>query len=180
MTNRPMASAVALALYISTIIGANAAISMIGLVPVGFGLMAPAGVYFAGLAFTLRDAVQQAAGPRWSIAAVLVGAALSALLSPSLALASGVAFVLSELADMAVYTPLRQRAWLLAVALSNTIGLLVDSVLFLWLAFGSLDLLAGQVVGKFGMTLLAVALVLVWRHLRPAAAGVLNGQNAEQ
>lgn len=150
--------------YIATIFAANLAITMIGLVPVGFGLLAPAGVYFAGLAFTLRDAVQETMGRRWTVAAILVGALISAGLSAQLALASGIAFLLSELADFAVYTPLRQRSWLAAVISSNTVGVIIDSALFLWLAFGSLEFLPGQIVGKLWMTALAVALILVWRR----------------
>lgn len=154
--------------YILVIVMANWAISTFGLVPVGFGLLAPAGVYFAGLAFTLRDLVQEQLGRRWTIGAIVAGAAISAILSPGLAIASGVAFLASELADFAVYTPLRERNWLLAVALSNTVGLVADSVLFLLLAFGSLEFLAGQVVGKGWMTALAVALLwTVRRRLAP-------------
>jgi uncharacterized PurR-regulated membrane protein YhhQ (DUF165 family) len=81
-----------------------------------------------------------------------------------LALASGTAFLASELADMLVYVPLRRRHWLGAVALSNTVGLVVDSALFLWLAFGSLDFLAGQVVGKAEMTVLAVGVLWLVRR----------------
>jgi queuosine precursor transporter len=33
--------------YIATIFGANWAISTLSMIPVGFGLLAPAGVYFA-------------------------------------------------------------------------------------------------------------------------------------
>lgn len=150
--------------YIVTIVAANVAITVFGLVPVGLGLMAPAGVYFAGLAFTLRDGVQETLGRRWTVAAILVGAAISSAMSPQLAIASGLAFLLSEAADFAVYTPLRKRSWLAAVVASNTVGLLIDSALFLWLAFGSLDFLAGQVVGKLWMTALAVALILIWRR----------------
>jgi uncharacterized PurR-regulated membrane protein YhhQ (DUF165 family) len=150
--------------YILTIVAANAAITHFGLVPVGFGLVAPAGVYFVDLAFSLRDAVQETLGRRWTIAAVLIGAALSALLSGPLALASGFAFLLSELADFAVYTPLRRRGWLAAVAASNIVGLLADSVLFLWLAFGSLDYLVGQLAGKLWMTVLAVAIIAAYRR----------------
>jgi uncharacterized PurR-regulated membrane protein YhhQ (DUF165 family) len=51
----------------------------------------------------------------------VIGAGLSALVSPQFAVASGIAFLVSELADLAVYTPLRQRNWLAAVALSNTV-----------------------------------------------------------
>lgn len=149
-----------LLLYVGTILGANWAITTLGLVPVGFGLVAPAGVYFAGLAFTCRDLTQEALGRRWTFGAILLGAGLSALLSPQLALASGTAFLVSEGLDFAVYTPLRERHWLGAVAASNTVGLVVDSVLFLWLAFGSLAFLPGQLVGKTWMTLLAV--VVLW------------------
>jgi uncharacterized PurR-regulated membrane protein YhhQ (DUF165 family) len=146
----------ALVAYIATIFAANWAITTFGLVPVGFGLLAPAGVYFAGLAFTFRDLTQDALGRGWTYLAIVVGAGLSALLSGPLALASGSAFLLSETADLLVYTPLRRRHWLGAVALSNLVGLVVDSALFLWLAFGSLDFLAGQVVGKLEMTALAI------------------------
>lgn len=149
--------------YVLTIVAANVAISLIGFVPVGFGLMAPAGVYFAGLAFSLRDALQETLGRRWVIAAILTGAIFSAALSPTLAVASGVAFLVSELADFAVYTPLRGYSWVAAVVISNTVGSVIDSALFLWLAFDSLDFLPGQVVGKLWMTALAVALIMAWR-----------------
>lgn len=152
------------AAFIATVFAANWAITTIGIVPVGFGLMAPAGVYFAGLAFTLRDGLHELGGRRWVVAAILIGAALSGLLSGPLALASGVAFLLSEAADYAVYAPLRQRGWLPAVVASNIVGVVVDSALFLWLAFGSLDFLAGQIVGKLWMTALAVALIVVYRR----------------
>jgi uncharacterized PurR-regulated membrane protein YhhQ (DUF165 family) len=151
--------------YVATIFAANWAITTFGLVPVGFGLMAPAGVYFAGLAFTFRDLIQDALGRRWTYAAIVIGAGLSAFLSGPLALASGVAFLFSETADLLVYTPLRRRHWLGAVAASNTVGLVIDSALFLWLAFGSLDFLIGQVVGKLWVTALAVLVLWGWRAL---------------
>jgi len=146
--------------YIATIVAANWAIVTFGPVPVGFGLMAPAGVYFAGLAFTLRDLTQDSLGRRWVMLAIMAGAGLSAFFGGPLALASGVAFLVSEMADFAVYTPLRERRWITAVALSNLIGLVLDSALFLWLAFGSFDFLAGQIVGKLEMTILAVAILV--------------------
>jgi uncharacterized PurR-regulated membrane protein YhhQ (DUF165 family) len=154
-----------LALFIASIVGANWAIATFGIVPVGFGLMAPAGVYFAGLTFTLRDALHEVGGRRWVIAAIIGGAALSGLLAgPQLAIASGVAFLASEFSDYAVYAPLRQRSWIGAVAASNVVGTVVDSALFLWLAFGSLAFLPGQIVGKLWMTALAVVVLTVWRR----------------
>ena len=148
-----------LLLYVASIVAANWLIVTVGLVPVGFGLLAPAGVYAAGFTFTFRDLTQDALGRRWSVAAVFAGAALSALLSPTLALASGAAFLVSELADLAVYTPLRRRGLLGAVAASNAVGLVVDSALFLLLAFGSLTFLPGLVLGKVWATLLALLLL---------------------
>jgi hypothetical protein len=165
-----------LACYVATIWAANWAISTFGVVPVGFGLSAPAGVYFAGLAFTLRDLVQEQLGRGWTIGAILIGAALSALVSPQFALASGLAFLVSETADLVVYTPLRERHWLGAVAASNTVGLVVDSALFLLLAFGSLEFLAGQVVGKLWMTGLTVALLWLWRRMRRVAEPGARGR----
>jgi queuosine precursor transporter len=156
--------------YVATILAANWAVTTFGLVPVGFGLVGPAGVYFAGLAFTLRDLTQDSLGRAWTLGAIVGGALLSALVSPSLALASGAAFLFSEAADFAVYTPLRGRNWLGAVALSNVVGLTIDSALFLWLAFGSLEFLPGQVVGKLWMTVLAVAALWLMRRYRSVPA----------
>ncbi len=169
MTRRVFAAAVILAAYVGTIVVANWAIHRFGWAPVGFGLLAPAGVYVAGLGFTLRDLLQELAGRRWTLAAIVAGATLSLAVGPwQLAAASATAFLLSELVDFAVYQPLRQRRWLVAVALSNAAGLVVDSVVFLWLAFGSLQFLAGQVVGKGWMTIAAVAVLaagrFVWRR----------------
>jgi len=153
-----------LAGFIGTIMAANAAIAAVGLVPVGFGLMAPAGVYFAGLAFTFRDLTRETLGVRWSWVAIAAGTVLSALVSPTFALASGVAFGLSEGLDALAYEPLRRRGWLWAVAGSNVVGFAADSVLFLALAFGSLEFLAGQLLAKGYMTLLAVAVLWVWKR----------------
>jgi queuosine precursor transporter len=65
--------------------------------------------------------------------------------------------------DQAVYAPLWRRRLVLAVLASGLVGAAVDSALFLWLAFGSLDHLAGQVVGKTWMVAAAAGL-LWWRH----------------
>jgi len=135
------------------------------LVPVAPGLMAPSGVLMIGLALVLRDLVQRRLGVGFSAVAVLAGAALSAFLAPpSLVLASAAAFLLSEFADLAVYTPLQKRRLVLAVAASGAVGLVVDSLVFLYLAFGSLDFLAGQVVGKAWMVLVALPFVHLIRR----------------
>jgi uncharacterized PurR-regulated membrane protein YhhQ (DUF165 family) len=128
-------------------------------------LMAPSGVLMIGVALVLRDLVQRRLGVVYSASAVVLGAMLSSVYSPpSLVLASALAFLLSEFADMAVYTPLARRGLVGAVVASSAVGLVVDSIIFLWLAFGSLEFLAGQVVGKAWMVLLSIPFVMVLRR----------------
>jgi uncharacterized PurR-regulated membrane protein YhhQ (DUF165 family) len=163
-----------LILFCLTIPAANWMIGNVGtvclrdgpcLLPVAPRLMAPSGVLMVGAALVLRDLVQRRLGVGYGAAAILVGAAISAALAPaSLVVASAAAFLLSEFADFAVYTPLAQRRLVAAVAASSLAGLVVDSVVFLYLAFGSLDFLAGQVVGKLWMVLLALPFIAYLRR----------------
>jgi uncharacterized PurR-regulated membrane protein YhhQ (DUF165 family) len=135
------------------------------LVPVAPGLMAPSGVVMIGIALVLRDLVQRRLGTEFGLAAIVVGAVISALVAPkALVVASAVAFFISELADFAVYTPLARRRLVLAVMLSSVAGIIIDSIVFLWLAFGSLDFLLGQVVGKAWMVLLSIPFVIYLRR----------------
>jgi uncharacterized PurR-regulated membrane protein YhhQ (DUF165 family) len=171
-----------LVLFALTIPAANWLIGHVGttcvpqgpcLVPAAPGLMAPSGVTMVGIALVLRDLVQRRLGTAISALAVLVGSGLSALYAPaSLVVASATAFLLSELADLAVYTPLARRRLVAAVIASSCAGLVVDSIVFLWLAFGSLDFLAGQVVGKAWMVLLSIPLV-AWLRRRDERLGIM-------
>jgi queuosine precursor transporter len=164
-----------LIMFISTIFLANYLIGNVGyfcdpvcVIPVWPGIYAPSGVLAIGLGFTLRDLVQRHLGVKWTILAVIIGAGLSAYLSPALALASGTAFLLSEMLDLAVYTPLQERNLTGAVMASNMVGLVVDSVAFLTLAFGSLAFLPGQIIGKSLMTLAALPVIWVIRKREEA------------
>ena len=173
-----MKTGLALLVFIGTVVGANWAVVTFGVVPVGFGLMAPAGVFFAGVAFTARDVLHDLSGRRMVLVGIVAGALLSGFLEDAtrLAIGSGVAFFLSEIADLAIYTPLRKRTWLGSVAASNSVGLTVDSVLFLAIAFGSLAFLPGQLVGKAYMTIGAIVLMgggraVLSRYARTKLAG---------
>lgn len=158
--------------YISTVYTANWALTTFGFIDIGFGVIAPAGVLFAGVAFTFRDFTHESLGRFWCLVAIAAGCVLSYVLSDitRIAIASAVAFGLSELADLAIYEPLRKRNWLAAVAASNSVGLLIDSALFLWLAFGSLYAIEGQIIGKAYMTALAVAVLWAWKNSRSLVA----------
>jgi uncharacterized PurR-regulated membrane protein YhhQ (DUF165 family) len=168
----------AFVLFAATIPAANWLIGNVGtecipngpcLIPVGFGLMAPSGVLMIGAALVLRDVVHERLGAVWALAAILVGGLLSIIFaSPALVIASVLAFVLAELADFAVYAPLRRKHLTLAVLASGLVGAVVDSAVFLWIAFGSISLIEGQVLGKVWMTLAAAILLSAAHAARPA------------
>jgi queuosine precursor transporter len=153
--------------FLASIVLANIATSRYGLVPVGLGLLVTAGTFAAGLALVARDAIQEAAG-RWAtLALILTGAALSWLLGDGrIAAASGVAFLIGELVDMAVYTPLRRRSLATAVVASTIIAAPVDTVLFL--AVAGFPVTGGAVAGQW---LVKIAVCLV-------AAAVAGGVRA--
>jgi uncharacterized PurR-regulated membrane protein YhhQ (DUF165 family) len=163
-----------LVLFCLTIPAANWMIGNVGTVclangpcvlPVAPGIMAPSGVLMVGAALVLRDLVQRRLGAAFGLGAIAVGAAISWALAPAaLVIASTAAFLLSEFADFAVYTPLSRRRLVLAVLASSVVGLVVDSLAFLWLAFGSLEFLEGQVLGKLWMVLIAMPLIAYLRR----------------
>jgi len=158
--------------YIAVIVAANWATATFGLIPIGFGLAVTAGTFFAGLAIIIRDGVQMHTGRVWMLVAIIVGALVSAATAtPAIALASGMAFVVSELVDWAVFTPLRPRSLPTAVLASSVVSAPVDTVLFLYLAgFGvTWQAVLGQFLVKTGMALV-VALVLAQRSRRVVAA----------
>jgi queuosine precursor transporter len=154
-------------LYALTIPAANWLIGHVGtvclpdgpcLLPMAPGLMAPSGVLMIGAALVLRDLVQRRFGIPVSLACIVSGGLISAVLAPpSLVLASVAAFLFSELADFAVYTPLARRSFVIAIFASVTAGAVIDSALFLWLAFGSLAFVGGQVLGKVYAALVYLA-----------------------
>lgn len=181
---------VAFGLFALTIPAANWLIGNVGtvcipqgpcLIPVGFGLDAPSGVLMVGAALVLRDIVHERLGALWALGAIALGAVLSLLLAPpALAVASVAAFGLAELADFFVYSKLRQRitpldipgAFIrqrnipLAVLASGLVGSIIDSAVFLTLAFGSLAHIEGQIVGKMWMTIAAVGVLFAMRRVR--------------
>jgi uncharacterized PurR-regulated membrane protein YhhQ (DUF165 family) len=133
-----------LVLFCLTIPAANWMIGHVGtlclpngpcLLPVAPHLMAPSGVLMIGAALVLRDLVQRRLGVEFGIGAIVVGAVISAALAPAaLVIASAAAFLLSEFADFAVYTPLARRRLVLAVMASSLVGLVIDKLWMVLLA----------------------------------------------
>lgn len=164
----------AVAAYAGSILLANWLTSNYGLVSVGFGLVATAGTYAAGLALLLRDGVQRIIGIPGALLAMAGGIVLSAVLSdPHVALASAVAFGTAEVVDLLVYTPVSRYGWGRAVLASNAVSAPVDTVVFLAIAGFPITwaAVAGQLVGKWVwatlLPLVPYAATLLVRARRP-------------
>jgi uncharacterized PurR-regulated membrane protein YhhQ (DUF165 family) len=169
---------------LAAVVAANWATSRYGFIPVGFGLTATAGTLFAGAALALRDATQDLLGRARVLIVIVVGAILSGLLAdPAIAVASAAAFGIAELVDFAIYTPLRNRSrlgdrrWAIAVGASSVGGAVVDTIVFIGIAFGSAAIapaLLGQLLGKLWATLAYLVggkLCSIWRT-RPVKRSV--------
>lgn len=168
-----LAAVTALVAYVAAVVLANVLTATYGLVWVAPWLVTTAGTYAAGVALLARDVVQETAGRRAVLAAIVVGAALSAWLAGAhLAVASGAAFLLAEGLDMAIYTRLRARGWARAVMWSNAAGAVLDTFVFLALAGFPVtsSTVIGQLVGKVvWATALPVLVVFIIRKVRRGA-----------
>lgn len=180
MTPRRRLGLLAFGLFLGAIPLANWMILHVGttclpqgpcLIPVAPGILAPSGVALVGFALVLRDMVQRCLGLAAGIAAIALGTLATLALAPaSLAIASAAGFAISEAADCAIYTPLQRRGLMRAVIASGLVGLVLDSVVFLGLAFGSLALLPGQVLGKLWAMAIALPLIRLTRRFAPLPA----------
>lgn len=118
-------------------------------------------------AFLVTDLVNRRAGAKVAMQVVIVGFALGVVLSfvagdPRIAVASGLAFLLAQSLDVAVFSKLRQRSlWWVAPGVSSTLGSVVDTFLFFSIAFVGtgvpwLQLAFGDLAVKLLMVLLAL------------------------
>ena len=149
ISRKAVVRAALFAAFAATVWGANWALAKYGVVSIGFGLVAPAGVFFAGLAFTFRDLLHESSGRllgagrhRNRIRGPAVGAGPGGRSDVRRGERYGVPGQRAGGLRRVRTTPLRERGWLRAVFASNVVGFTVDSLLFLWLAFGSLDFIA--------------------------------------
>ena len=179
MPRRPTVFAVLATAYLGLVILANwLASKYVVHVPLT-DLLAPAGVFAIGGVLVLRDWLQQLAGLWWTMPLVYaagliswgIGDAAGWTSLEKIAVASVVAFTVSETVEAVVFTPVRKRSLSLGVALSGTVGNVIDSWLFLTLAFSSTAFFWGQFWGKTEMIAVGTLLTLARRRLAPVAAG---------
>jgi uncharacterized PurR-regulated membrane protein YhhQ (DUF165 family) len=162
--------------YMGSIIIANLAVSWFGLVTF-FGLTFPAGAVLVGLSFSLRDFVQREFGDVkvWyfmiasTVITTLMGIGLSDLPIPlwRVAIASSLAFIISETIDWSVYYFMKKDIiWRICV--SNLFSTPIDSIVFVGIAFGSFNLLDppvyGQTIVKYISGLFVIPVIWYFRR----------------
>lgn len=167
-------------LYLASVAAAAYAITHVGAqpfpggphtLPVWPGIAAPSGVYVVGLTLVIRDLLQHRITKSTMLGLIVAGAVLSAIFSPAVAVASFLAFAVSEAVDYGVYSLTEPRYGQIAgVLCSNAVSIVVDSVIFLAVAFGSLAYVEGQVIGKAWATLAALVVLLALRPRRAMTA----------
>ena len=128
--------------------------------PLHLGDILTWGAFTYPFAFLVSDLTNRFDGPRSARAVVLVGFAvalcLSAFLStPRIAIASATAFLIGQLLDIAVFSRLRNRYWLIPPLSASLLGSAIDTLLFFSIAFapvfGFIDSYFGMVDGSLGM-----------------------------
>ncbi len=173
--SRMSVGAAALVLFLLSIPFANWWLERHGFWDAPFVGPVPSAVWVVGFAFVLRDLAQLFLGRKWAWAAIAAGTLLSWwVASPALAFASGSAFLWSESTDALIFTPLANRgttrAFLVGVTVSGYAASVVDSALFLRLAFHTFD----------GWWQLAVAKVFFVVLATPVAWGVRRVVSRDQ
>lgn len=135
------------------------------------------------LAFLVNDLVNRFYGAATARRVVYVGFAVGVALSLSvdtidqrIALASGTAFLLAQLLDVAIFDRLRVGKWWIAPSVSSGISSVVDTVLFFGIAFAGTGLPWQQwATGDLGVKWAVAALSLVvYRLMSTRFAGALG------
>jgi uncharacterized PurR-regulated membrane protein YhhQ (DUF165 family) len=127
------------------------------------------------VAFLVTDLTNRTLGPAAARKVIYAGFALAVVLSvwlatPRIAIASGSAFLVAQLLDIAVFNRLRAGVWWRAPLASSTLGSIVDTALFFSIAFAGSGLpWMTWALGDFGAKMAMAGLMLLpFRLLMPA------------
>jgi uncharacterized PurR-regulated membrane protein YhhQ (DUF165 family) len=119
-------------LYLGSVILINALFLLVPPFHTPWG-MASLGAFGIGGVYIARDCVQRVHGPKLALILMGLGIAITAIMSPKLALASGSAFAVGEGIEFIIFSstgrPFRER-----VAWSAPPGVLADTAVFLLIA----------------------------------------------
>ena len=126
-------------------------------------------------AFLVTDLTNRSLGPKAARIVIVVGFMLAVILSvwlatPRIALASGTAFLVAQLLDVAVFNRLRTAIWWRAPLISSAIASTVDTALFFSIAFAATGLpWVTWAIGDLGVKMLMAGMMLLpFRLLMPA------------
>lgn len=130
------------------------------------------GAFTYPVSFLVTDLTNRALGPARARRVVYVGFALAVALSWifatwRIAAASGSAFLLAQLLDIAIFDRLRRGAWWRAPFISSTLASALDTAVFFALAFAGTGLpWVTWAVGDYGVKLaMALTLLIPFRAL---------------
>ncbi len=125
----------------------------------------PSAVWVVGFAFVFRDICQITLGRGWAWVGIFLSWFVAAA---AIATASAVAFAFSETSDALVFTPLANRgttrAFLLGVTISGYAASVVDSALFVRIAFHSFDGWWQLTIAKIFFVMLATPIAWLVRQ----------------
>ena len=134
------------------------------------------------VSYFVTDLTNRLRGPREARRVVWAGFALAVVVSafvatPRIALASGTAFLVSQMLDIVVFDRLRRRAWWQPPLFSSAVGSAVDTALFFALAFYATGMpWVTLAIGDYGVKLGIALLMLApwWLALRARRVGEPN------
>ncbi|TVS12495.1 MAG: VUT family protein [Wenzhouxiangella sp.] len=122
------------------------------------------------VSYFVTDLTNRWYGPERARRVVYAGFVLAVILSawlasPRIAVASGTAFLVSQLMDVAIFDRMRQRRWWRAPLVSSVLGSLVDTALFFFLAFYATEMpWVTLAIGDYGVKVgIAVILLVPYR-----------------
>jgi uncharacterized PurR-regulated membrane protein YhhQ (DUF165 family) len=128
--------------------------------PIHLGDLLTWGAFTYPFAFLVSDLTNRLDGPARARVVVLIGFAVALCLSavlatPRIAIASATAFLIGQLLDIAVFSRLRNRYWLVPPLGASLVGSLLDTAVFFSIAFAPpvafIDALFGAPDGSLAM-----------------------------
>jgi len=132
------------------------------------------GAFVYPLVFLVCDLTNRAIGPQQARRVAWIGFAVAVLVSGLLApwriaLASGTAFILSQLLDVLVFNRWRRANWWKAPLIGSQVASVVDTGVFFFLAFAGTPLVWWQLAGGDLVVKATMAVVLLapYRALLP-------------
>lgn len=121
--------------------------------PVHLGDLLTWGAFTYPFAFLVTDLTNRYDGPNRARFVVVIGFVVALGLSfylstPRIAIASASAFLVGQLLDIAIFSRLRNRFWLVPPLTGSLLGSLIDTLIFFTIAFAPV---LGFIDGWFGM-----------------------------